>query len=455
MKANILLFIIIFSFGSLSAQWNRDYRNPSHPSYSDPYDDPYEDEPPYYPDHRYKRQRIQLALILDVSGSMNGLLHQAQSQLWNVINTLSYDGNYPPILEIALFEYGNKRRGYNHVYLRKLMPFSQDVDWLSERLFQMRIGGNREYSGAAIQAAVHELDWSRSSRDIKLIFIAGNESFSQGPVPFRRAISQARRKGISVNTIFCGDFRKGVSLGWQEAARMGGGDYMSINHNHHMSYVPNRYDRQLHQLNNQLNQTYIPYGHQGRSYQQRQWKQDEYARNMGMGHHSQRTLTKASTRYQNPNWDLIDGLATGKVKLERIPASELPPEMRNMNMNERKRYLSRKKAEREKIQQEIITLSKKREPIVRHESKSVQHTKSPRRPQTLDKAIIESVQHQREKQTEVKTPVRKPISRNETRNTTPQKSESTQKSEVKKAEPNKARSPRRNMPSVPERYRRK
>ena len=439
MKANILLLIIIFSFGSLSAQWNRDSR----PNYHDPY----EDESPYYPDKRYKRQRIQLALILDVSGSMNGLLHQAQSQLWNVINTLSYDSDYPPVLEIALFEYGNKRRGYHYNYLRKLMPFSQDVDWLSDQLFQMRIGGNREYSGAAIQAAVQELDWSRSSRDIKLLFIAGNESFSQGPVSFRRAIAQARKRGITVNTIFCGDFRKGISLGWREAARLGGGDYLSIDHNHYTSYVPSHYDQQLHHLNNQLNQTYIPYGSRGRYYQQRQRKQDERARNMGMGHHSQRTLTKASSGYRNPDWDLIDGVASGKIKVEQIPVQELPPEMRNMNMRDRKRYLSRKQAEREQIQQQIIVLGKKREPRIQHPKEVETQAVSPRRPVTLDKAIIESVRHQQQKQHEGKRPVRKPVSRNQ--------AQEQQSPSLKETETDKNKSPRRPASSFPQRYKRR
>jgi uncharacterized protein with von Willebrand factor type A (vWA) domain len=34
--------------------------------------------------------RVQLAILLDVSGSMSGLIEQAKSQLWNVVNQLGY-----------------------------------------------------------------------------------------------------------------------------------------------------------------------------------------------------------------------------------------------------------------------------------------------------------------------------------------------------------------------------
>src|SRR5688572_16962107 len=55
-------------------------------------------------------QAIMLALLLDTSNSMDGLIDQAKSQLWKIVNELSmakcYDGRKPRI-KIALYEYGN------------------------------------------------------------------------------------------------------------------------------------------------------------------------------------------------------------------------------------------------------------------------------------------------------------------------------------------------------------
>src|SRR5690242_13523945 len=57
-----------------------------------------------------KKQSIMLALLLDTSNSMDGLIEQAKSQLWKIVNELAAakcdDGSRPEI-RIALYEYGN------------------------------------------------------------------------------------------------------------------------------------------------------------------------------------------------------------------------------------------------------------------------------------------------------------------------------------------------------------
>ena len=51
--------------------------------------------------------------------------------------------------------------------------------------------------------------WSNSPADLKVIFIAGNEPFTQGPVNFRKASARARARGVVVNTIHCGSREEG------------------------------------------------------------------------------------------------------------------------------------------------------------------------------------------------------------------------------------------------------
>ena len=55
-----------------------------------------------------KKQTIKVALLLDTSNSMDGLISQAKAQLWEIVNELSYAkyGIQKPDLEIALYEYG-------------------------------------------------------------------------------------------------------------------------------------------------------------------------------------------------------------------------------------------------------------------------------------------------------------------------------------------------------------
>ena len=55
------------------------------------------------------KQFIKVALLLDTSNSMDGLIDQAKAQLWEIVNELSYAKchNNKPNLQIALYEYGN------------------------------------------------------------------------------------------------------------------------------------------------------------------------------------------------------------------------------------------------------------------------------------------------------------------------------------------------------------
>lgn len=70
------------------------------------------------------------------------------------------------------------------------------------KLFAPATGGGDEYCGQVIQASTNELQWDDSDKTIKLIYIAGNETFHQGDVKAKDALVEARAKGIVVNTIF-------------------------------------------------------------------------------------------------------------------------------------------------------------------------------------------------------------------------------------------------------------
>jgi len=381
-------------FTSLLAQYPDD---PNHP-----YD------PPGYPRHTEYEETVQIALILDVSGSMDGLLAQAKSQLWHIVNGImwSYDRGRAPRLELSLYAYGQQSAGYRAGYLRQLLPFTTDLDWVSETLFGLYAEGRYEYAGVAIQSAVEELRWSRSPSDLKMIYIAGNEPFEQGPVRSEQALRLANRRGIVVNTIYCGEDYKGRREGWTRAAQLGQGDYFNIDPNRRQNYDRySPYDHQLLGLNRQLNSTYVPYGRQASRYQQRQQTQDQRAYQLGQGIASQRVITKASPAYRQPEWDLVDAVATGAVQLENIAPSDLPPAMQGMSRAQQKRYLAEKAQARRAIRGEIQQLTsdmevrEKRKIQVQGRPGSSASSSSPRpsgsKPQTLDQAIIESAVKQR------------------------------------------------------------
>jgi len=90
---------------------------------------------------------IQVAILLDTSGSMDGLIDQTRKQLWRVVNELAIakkDG-HSPNLQVALYEYGNDGLPAEKGYIRRVLPLTTDLDRVSEELFALRTNGGSEY----------------------------------------------------------------------------------------------------------------------------------------------------------------------------------------------------------------------------------------------------------------------------------------------------------------------
>ena len=192
-----------------------------------------------------------------------------------------------------------------------------------------------------IDSAARNLVWSKSDQALKVLFVAGNESFSQGPTPFQEAISNAREKGIIVNTIHCGDYQGGVRSHWKTGAVLGKGEYFSIDHNNKVAYVEAPQDRKITKLNALLNETYIPYGRHGSRGMQRQRAEDSNA-NFHRKSAVTRSLSKSSSYYSNAAWDLVDAIDKEGLSLKKVDAAALPKNMQKMTCNSHERNTSQK-----------------------------------------------------------------------------------------------------------------
>ena len=110
----------------------------------------------------YKKNTIQVALLLDTSGSMSGLIEQAKSQLWQILNTLANTEkeNEETKLEIALYQYGSPTYGKRSNQIRQLSGFTTDMDLISKKLFKtsplFNIGS---FAIMIILAAIYAVFW--------------------------------------------------------------------------------------------------------------------------------------------------------------------------------------------------------------------------------------------------------------------------------------------------------
>jgi hypothetical protein len=334
---------------------------------------------------------VQIALLLDTSNSMDGLIEQAKSQLWKIVNEFigaRHEGDRPE-LQVALFEYGKSSLPASEGYIRQIQGFTTDLDKLSEELFRLRTNGGDEYCGWVIKAAVESLAWSKGGNDFKAIFIAGNEPFTQGPIDYAQSCRAAIEKGIIVNTIHCGAEATGVGTKWQHGALLAEGKYMFIDQNRAVVHFEAPQDKEIARLGEELNRTYVAFGARGSESQLRQQVQDQNAALYpSAGTPVQRALTKASANYRNSTWDLVDAWKEKKVELETLKDSELPAEMQKMAPEQRKKYVETQAAQREKLQADINRLNAERSKFVAE--KTQQHAAT----NTLDVVITTAIREQ-------------------------------------------------------------
>jgi hypothetical protein len=267
------------------------------------------------------------------------------------------------------------------------VPFTTDLDRVSEALFALTTNGGEEYCGRAIAEATRGLEWSNNPDDLKLVFIAGNEPFDQGALDWHEAIRAARARGIVVNVVHAGAEEE---RGWRDAAAFAGGEFVKIDQDRKIVAISSPQDAEIERLGLALNATYLPYGAAGAPSAERQRAQDANAENVQQGAAVQRMVSKASSAYVNSAWDLVDAVGHGGVDLARLPDADLPAGLRGLSVEERRAKVAAATATRKELQARIQTLDAERRAYVLHAGRS-------QTPDTLDAAMTKAVRAQAEK----------------------------------------------------------
>jgi hypothetical protein len=325
---------------------------------------------------------------------MDGLIEQAKTQLWNMVSVMGKakceDGI--PQIEIALYEYGRTNNDVAKGYVKQISPFTSDLDKLSQHLFSLTTYGGEEYCGQVIHTSLNELSWDADPNSYKVIFISGNEDFLQGKLHYTQACNEAKKKGVIVNTIYCGDRLQGIKEHWNLLGECGNGSFTNINSDAKIDDIPTPYDSTLITLNNKLNGTYIYYGADGVKGYTLQYSMDVQNTQLSKAAGAGRIATKADANlYSNAGWDLVDATKDDKKILEKLDFKTLPDSLRTKSKKELDVIITQKSTERAKIQNEIKSVSAKREAYIAKEKANKARSNTD---QTLESEVEKMIREQ-------------------------------------------------------------
>ena len=310
-------------------------------------------------------KKIQAAVLLDVSNSMDGLIEQAKAQLWNMVSVMGKakcDNGLTPEIEISLYEYGRTNNDAKAGYVKQISGFTTDLDQLSQKLFALTTNGGDEYCGQVIYTSLKDLNWDNDTSSYKVIFISGNEDFLQGNLLYTKACDEAKKKGVIVNTIYCGDRMQGIREHWNLSAECGNGSFTNINQDTKIEDIPTPYDSVVFALNDKLNKTYLTFGAYGASAYAAQSDVDQKSYKLNKSEAVKRVTVKGKKElYKNTTWDMVDAAEKDKTFATKVDIKSLPDSMQRKSRGEIQQIIEVKSAERSQVHKDIETINAKRE----------------------------------------------------------------------------------------------
>jgi len=324
--------------------------------------------PPVPPVQANAAPRVEVAFVLDTTGSMAGLIDGAKRKIWSIANQLA-SGQPTPQVRMALVGY----RDRGDAYVTRVRDLTDDIDAVYADLqgFAADGGGDTPESvNQALHEAVTRLAWSRDAGVYRVIFLVGDAPPHldyQGDVSFADSVTQARQRGIVVNTVQCGDLAETTPI-WQQIASSGGGTFAAIRQDGGMLALATPMDDELAVLNRDLAGTLVPYGAADER-KELEAKRDRAASADAPSVASRLGfLSKLGGRLNAGRTDLVDAITSGVTVLGDVAEPELPAELRAMAPAAREAFVNEKLETRQRIQARIDHLSTERDAYVAQES---------------------------------------------------------------------------------------
>jgi hypothetical protein len=177
---------------------------------------------------KIKARDVDLVLCLDTSDSMGILIDSARKKLGDMARDIE-GGSAKRRLRVALLAYGSPEYGPQNGWVRIETDFTEDMGLVHSKLSALKCHGGDEYVCRVIMTAMRDLQWNPSPETLRAIFAAGNESASQDPVNDMASVCiDAARRGIIINTIYCGPKEEHDAAEWEELAIRGGGRFTAM-----------------------------------------------------------------------------------------------------------------------------------------------------------------------------------------------------------------------------------
>jgi hypothetical protein len=320
------------------------------------------------------RPVVEVAFVLDTTGSMGPLIEGAKRKIWSIATSI-VDAHPHTEVRMGLVAY----RDIGDEYVTKTFNLTTDIQDLYANLLELKARGGGDWPESvneALHVAVTKLAWSQGVESDRIMFLVGDApphmDYAQD-VKYPEVLRMARERGIIVNAVQAGRARDTERV-WLEIAQMGNGRYIPIPQDGgHLVVIETPWDTEIIELQDRINGTVIPYGprHQRSSVQQKVGQLAAAPRPVAseMAGYLVKRGSVAPGEAITGAGDLVADVANGRQKLASVKDEDLPDSFRSMSAPERQAAIDKQMAQRKTLNERMSQLVKKRDQYVMEQRK--------------------------------------------------------------------------------------
>ena len=334
----------------------------------------------------------EVVFVLDTTGSMTGLIEGAKQKIWSIAGGIIQRTGGK--VRIGLIPY----RDRGDVYVTKYFPLTDNLDQVYSDLqsFWAEGGGDGPESvNQALHEAVTEIQWSRSPRVMRTIFLVGDfppHMDYPDDVKYPESCALAAKRNIVINTVQCGG-EPSATPPWREIAKLTNGVYTQIGQSGNMRMIETPYDAEIQRINIEITGTILPYGSVRTQAGMRQLVSDNVGASAAVA--ASRNSFKAKDMAGSALAAPVAGqdLTAEPELLEKLTQEELPEEFRELTQEARQARLDEAVSRRRELNAKLLELDRKRSEYLREAEKSGEEGA----PASFDSEVLKSVESQLER----------------------------------------------------------
>jgi uncharacterized protein YegL len=348
------------------------------------------------PTRAVAKPTVEVAFVLDTTGSMSGLLEGAKRKIWSIATTIA-DTHADADIRMGLVAY----RDIGDDYVTQTFELTTDIQDLYANLLELKARGGGDWPESvneALDVAINKLQWTAGDHTRRIVFLVGDApphmDYTQD-TKYPTTLAVAKQKDIIVNAVLAGTARDTERV-WRDIAQHGNGRFIPIPQDGgQLVIIETPYDDDIIILQKEINGTVIPYG--PRALQRRTEDKTRQLAEVAaaapasasdMASYLNKRATISSEAVTGGG-DLVSDVAAGRQTLAMVKDDELPDALRKLSPEQRAILLDKQLQTRKALNEKLAALVRKRDKFV-----AEQRAKAPPKASSFDRVVEETLKAQ-------------------------------------------------------------